>query len=110
MTIITLAEFAQLTAAGIALGWLLTDENALLFAPAEWARKRLARRHSTVSRYIGKLLSCAVCIGFWPQLALARYFAPDGDTVELLTVAAGALVVHVAWQLVAGALIAARLR
>lgn len=110
MTIITLAEFAQLTAAGIAVGWLLTDENALLFAPAEWSRQRMRRRSGIAARYSLKLLSCAVCIGFWPQLALARYFAPDGRMIDLLTVAAGALVVHVAWQLLAGALIAARLR
>lgn len=112
---VTLAEFAVVTATGIAAGWLwCSDEAAVLRwfrRQADWfvgQRIRSSKRSRPLWSWVDDLQNCPLCLGFWVQLAAVAAVA--GLDRWTLPLALSALVVHLAWQRIVALISAVILR
>lgn len=106
---ISLAAFLVITATGIGWGWLVTESGA--FRPI---RDMIDRRfppeiqtNQGLRGWISYGLHCPACLGFWPQLA---GMVLAGATWWAVPLAITALVAHLLWLNLTGALIAVQLR
>lgn len=106
--IITLAEFAVITLTGIAVGWLWTSPDAHVLEPIRRPVNRSLSRAGTIGRYVRTGSECAVCVGWWAQLA--AMIAVNGWHGWSVGLAAAAMMLHVLWQMVIGAMTAVILR
>lgn len=97
---ITLVEFALATVTGIAAGWVWTSPDAHVLEPIRSRVNRSLRRSGSLGRWLAKGSECAPCAGFWPQFALLA--THTGLTLITVQLAAAALMLHIAWQLISG--------
>lgn len=106
----TLPEFLVITAVGIAAGWLWT-ESAFLRWPRGWLWHWFPEHiqdNQGLAGWISAGLHCPACTGFWPQLT--GMLIIEGASWWAPALALAALVAHLAWLNVTGALIASILR